>query len=292
MASHYTVVQFVPDPIIDERINIGVIAFGGHDVHARFVSDWNRVRRFGGQDVGFLRDFASQVARQQGRQMMLINQDGPALDENKLKAMAGRWVNCVQFTAPRASLKAPEELVEEMSERFLRSAVLRRPRVHRTKRDAVAMSFQEMEDALIAKVGIRGTKLMQRTLSLDGLVDRHEFDVGVANGKPLLALNALSFEARDDKKLQTEVDAVAWAIDDVRKVHRTLPIGVLLLPPKGRSGAYDRAKRTFSALRADALSDDTLAAWSVKQAKRIATHVPKNVVPRHRRAKTARAVRA
>src|SRR5579885_3191655 len=40
MASFYTVVQYVPDPVADERINAGVIVFSRDRVAARFVKNW------------------------------------------------------------------------------------------------------------------------------------------------------------------------------------------------------------------------------------------------------------
>jgi Protein of unknown function (DUF3037) len=36
MASKYSVIQYVPDPIADERINIGVIAFDNQNIRTLF----------------------------------------------------------------------------------------------------------------------------------------------------------------------------------------------------------------------------------------------------------------
>jgi hypothetical protein len=38
MVCYYTIVQYYPDPIADERINIGVMVFGDDQVRSRFPS--------------------------------------------------------------------------------------------------------------------------------------------------------------------------------------------------------------------------------------------------------------
>ena len=59
MASRYSVIQYVPNPIADERINIGVLAFNEQVVKVHFLSRWDRVRDFGQvKDIDFLQNFA------------------------------------------------------------------------------------------------------------------------------------------------------------------------------------------------------------------------------------------
>ena len=54
MSTTYTVVQYVPDPIADERLNIGVIAISGDRARARFLTNWARAERFGNASVNVL----------------------------------------------------------------------------------------------------------------------------------------------------------------------------------------------------------------------------------------------
>jgi len=51
MVSRYSIVQYVPNPIADQRINIGVLAFDDNRVCVRFLSNWERVKRFGMEDI-------------------------------------------------------------------------------------------------------------------------------------------------------------------------------------------------------------------------------------------------
>ena len=61
MAAFYSVIQFVPDPVADERINAGVVVFDGEKVRAHFIDNWGRLQRFGNKDVGFLKQFAREL---------------------------------------------------------------------------------------------------------------------------------------------------------------------------------------------------------------------------------------
>lgn len=62
MVSYYSIIQYIPDPIADERINIGVLAFDDHSVQVKFLSRWDRVSSFAPvADVSFLREFAQQM---------------------------------------------------------------------------------------------------------------------------------------------------------------------------------------------------------------------------------------
>ena len=61
MASRYSVIQYVPDPIADERINIGLVIFDDEQVKAVFLKQWDRVRCFAMEDIQFLRLFEEQM---------------------------------------------------------------------------------------------------------------------------------------------------------------------------------------------------------------------------------------
>src|SRR6266571_3423111 len=54
MPTTYTVVQYVPDPIADERLNVGVIAVSGGRARSRFLTNWLRAERFGNARVRVL----------------------------------------------------------------------------------------------------------------------------------------------------------------------------------------------------------------------------------------------
>ena len=105
MASYYTVVQYVPDPLAGERINIGVFAYGEGRILCRFLQNWNRVRAFGGEDIQFLLDFTERAK---------------SFTAEQVKKMAANWNHSIQLTEPRGWLTSPEDLLAEVAGLFLR----------------------------------------------------------------------------------------------------------------------------------------------------------------------------
>ena len=116
MASFYTVVQYVPDPVADERVNAGIIVFSQDRVAVRFVKNWARLQRFGNKDVRFLRDFARELEERIEPRL-----DRPTLSEAAIREMAATWKDAIQFTTPRGSLLSIHELLKDAEVRFLAS---------------------------------------------------------------------------------------------------------------------------------------------------------------------------
>ena len=110
MPSHYSIVQYVPDPITDERINVGVIVTGdGGGVRVRFLSHWQRARQFGLSDVSFIQEFARAIEMRQGE----LDLSQTQWSEPVLRRLSSEWVRSIQFTEPRASLKDVDSLFED-----------------------------------------------------------------------------------------------------------------------------------------------------------------------------------
>ncbi|MEM9544071.1 MAG: DUF3037 domain-containing protein [Cyanobacteria bacterium P01_E01_bin.42] len=77
MASRYSIIQYVPDPIAEERINIGVLVFDRQNVKVHFLSNWKRVRYFGRQeDIRTLKSFAERMQKS-AEQGLLFPGDKP-----------------------------------------------------------------------------------------------------------------------------------------------------------------------------------------------------------------------
>lgn len=124
MASKYSVIQYVPDPIADERINIGVIAFDNQNIRVRFFKNWlswKRVQIFGMEDIKFLKDFA--------RRMEKNVKEGYLFSEDKLNEVsyqeiiskiAQEWINSIQITETRGSLDNVDDLIEDIANTYLR----------------------------------------------------------------------------------------------------------------------------------------------------------------------------
>jgi Protein of unknown function (DUF3037) len=249
VSGYYSVIQYTPNPIIDERINFGVVTFGDGRVRFRFLKNWSRVKQFGA-NVTSLKAFAHKAA------------------QNMTEAMvreASAWINSIQFTKPAASLLDPDALIEDMAKRFL---VDPQPagRQGRTRRDAVTLARRKLGEALSERVGKATAKtLIKSHYPVEGKLDKHEFDLSVANGKPFFSVQGLSFEAEGPEaidRLVKDVRSTAFSVEDVRHRNSTFPVGIVALPPKGSSAVYDMAKRTFQEVGADLVEESNVDGWA------------------------------
>ncbi|MFZ5767632.1 MAG: DUF3037 domain-containing protein [Bacillota bacterium] len=109
MPSWYTVVQYLPRPVAEERVNLGIIAWGGGEVVCAFVDDFARARAFGGGDVSCVAEAVGELKRAVGEGRL-----GEAVER-----MAREWGGIVQLTPPRASLLGPRELLGVLRPLFL-----------------------------------------------------------------------------------------------------------------------------------------------------------------------------
>ena len=120
MASYYSIIQYVPNPIANERINIGVLIFDDKEIKVKFLKNWNRVKNFCMGDITFLRDFESQM--QKAVSQGLLFPGDPLLDQprqDRLQRVSESWMNSIQFTEPNFSLKSVDKLLEDSIKKYL-----------------------------------------------------------------------------------------------------------------------------------------------------------------------------
>jgi hypothetical protein len=98
------VIQYVPDPVANERINVGIAGYSEGQILTRFLVNWQRVRALAGKG-------AAEPARIEA---LFHN-----VDDIRLREMIETWQNSIQFTPPSSSLRSLEETVDEAARRFL-----------------------------------------------------------------------------------------------------------------------------------------------------------------------------
>lgn len=275
MSARYSVIQYVPDPVSNERINFGVIAWDQSGARARFLRSNSRLRSFGGEDITFLREFASRIESATSDNLQLPGIVGePAISVDDLQKMIGNWRHSIQFTEPRGSLKSAAEVLDEVVPIFLRDRRLVPSSAPRTRRTAAKLATQQIFN-VVTKGGVQEPeKIVKVNHVIKGKVEEHKFDVVLANGKPLAAMNALSFEVQEGKSLDREIDALAWALVDAQKRNQNLALAVFALPPEGSSPAYDRASRVFKSLNVQLVTEEEkVAKWARKHARTLAAHL-------------------
>jgi DUF3037 family protein len=258
--TRYSIIQYVPDPITDERINIGVLVLDDQgDVSARFLKQWRRVESFGGADTRFLRDFAREVAALAGAQQRLIKSGG--ISKEVLEQAAGKWLNTIQLTPLRASTLDADSLLDEIAQRFLRERVTQR-RV-RDRRAAASIAASHLTTALGELGALSPEHYVHRNYAIQGGHEQHSLDVALANGSARLGVLGLSFESGIASQLRREIAATAWTVDDVRSAAPDLPVTVVALPPRsGGSKTFDHAVELFESLEARVVREDEVSEWA------------------------------
>jgi hypothetical protein len=263
MAAFYSVIQFVPDPVADERINAGVIVFDGQSVCARFIENWGRLQRFANKDVGFLKKFAHEFLERCEESLL-----GGQITEQSIREMAATWRGPIQLTPPRGSLLGLEDLLADAEERFLandrRTAARPYTRHHMKK-----LALEATRLAFVQRGGLKAKQLVKRDFTIGGEVEDHPFSLAIANGVPLVAAEVFSFVGADVKGQEKDVRATAWAFDDVRKRHRELELAALVLPGDESTTVFDHANRIFGSLGVQVVPKDSVDEWADKIADRV-----------------------
>lgn len=260
--SYYCMARYVPDPIKAESMNFGVFVLAAGRAKFHCISDWTRLRKFGGERIGFLKEFARSAKAMD--------------DEQYVRHIAIKWKNSIQITEPRPSLMEPERLLVYAAQKFLAEtgpAELG----YRRKIDLLRMTQRTILDALDLRLGSVANIYLKPRLSVPGKTGRHTFDLGVANGRPYFLAQVISFEIGDQREIEKQVDAASWAIEDVQNSRAGWPIGVVTLPPKATGeieSTYANAWRVFrDLLGAEVLDEDTVRPWAKKMADLVPTQI-------------------
>ncbi len=267
MASRYSVIQYVPNPIADERINIGVLVFDEEIVKVHFLYSWERVNSFGRENTKFLRDFAKRM-EESSKNSLLFPNDDPNNGQSRvdrLRKVSRGWINSIQFTEPRGSLENVDSVLEDAIRTYLVDEISVQQNM-RDRQSAKRIVTSSVKNVLKDRFGERASEFLKKDASIKGASDTHNFDVSVANGRPYLAAHGVSFEIRTHKET---LDALSWWIKDVKELDRNFPLAVVTLPPKPEFAnysqlceAYDNTRKTYNKLGATVLEEKDVSAWT------------------------------
>lgn len=254
MPSYYSIVQYIPDAAKDERVNIGVVTFGDGRIQRLFINNWSRVKSFTGADIEGLKDIA---------------RDARHWDERFVRELAENPWGSVHLTLPSASLLSPEDLAFFVARRLLTEDVPEE-RGYQRKSDVVRIVKSRVREKLRNRFGVAGGALVrEHNYPFAGQRMEHQFDVAVGNGHPIFAAQAISFQIPDTRKLDKEVSAAAWIVQDVKQANAALPIGVIISPPQQEpnNNKFQNAVDAFRALRANVvIGENEINDWADEMA--------------------------
>lgn len=104
MTFRYWVVRYVPDPVREEFVNVGVIAGDGADWDFRRVANLQRASRIGGSATetrGFMQRIETAVEAQLDSVAALLNDPRERMSDGLLTDLQSRLNGIVQLSAPR-----------------------------------------------------------------------------------------------------------------------------------------------------------------------------------------------
>jgi hypothetical protein len=103
------------------------------------------------------------------------------------------------------------------------------------------------------------TDHIRRDVPYHGEYQSHRFDFELKNGRPLDLVRSIAFETSDTRGLQNEIDAIAWAIDDIsRSAAQSPPITVVSI---GAAKQLETAERVYTGLGANFVREGGIGAW-------------------------------
>ncbi|MEM9544070.1 MAG: hypothetical protein AAGA60_31875 [Cyanobacteria bacterium P01_E01_bin.42] len=178
------------------------------------------------------------------------------------------WINSIQFTPPRGSLEKVDCLLEEAIQTYLFEP---EPKIKpRDRQTAVRVAISHVRQVLESKFEKNLVKDFLKTkYSLKGQLNQNTFDVAVANGKPILAAQGISFEVRTK---EADLGNLAWKIADTKKAIPELPLAVITLPPRANTPhlqelqkLYEIHSHTYQKLGAEIVTEERADSWIAKQ---------------------------
>lgn len=275
----YSIVQFVPDTIADERMNIGVIVFSNGYVLSRFLHRWDRVKCFAQADIDYLKEFTSWIgeamASSTSGNLPLTLPGIPVSgrpNEETIRRIASEWSNSIQVTTPQPSLEDPQILLDRLAKRHLvEGQTASHRRKFRSKKVAAALTLKNVRTAVANELGDElGRQLVRRGYPISGrIIPSVKIDVAVANGRIFSLSQALSFETPDMRELERQTQHAIYTLKDISETGENIRLDVVVLPPIPGQSSYQEAYEQFSALPrmceeigAGVVTDRSLPQWA------------------------------
>jgi hypothetical protein len=249
MASYYSVIQFVPNPLNDERVNVGVITFDDDEVHSRTLQNWSRVHSFVGNNSAEIRHAVD----------ALLKVD---LSSEVVRHIASSWRHSLQLTEPKASTSDSFDLLAEISDLMLIDP--ERQTRSNTKLSVLRDARMQLESALYSRwSNVEAPVRVEQRIQLAGKFAAHSADIAVSNGHVLVAAGAISFARRSTTPLAKDVSDIAWMLDDLQQDADSPPMAVLVAPPDDRRRSdFASAVEVFRSLNATVVERAKIGDWA------------------------------
>jgi hypothetical protein len=225
----YSLIQYVPSPVRDERINVGVIVIGDGSQYfgSRLLSRSHRgrLKRLGfAESFSFLDDLNRELADSAVTDDQLALPANRPWDAAAVDHALGEWANTVQLSPPRAAIHdRPQVFLASLYTELVADPAEPRHRA-RDRRWIQRRALNGLRHGLSGVPGFDFDAHVRTKVRVAGALEQHDFDIELANGQPIRLIQGLALEGVS--KRDREIEALAWTIDDVQRSSPT-PISVL-----------------------------------------------------------------
>jgi len=211
-----------------------------------------------------------------------LNDLDPSELPSRLEEFASTWRHALQFTPPRASLLAADDLLDRMSASMLKEpthvprpdtklSLLRRARVSLT--DHIRTNLVAADDTL----GDVVDDLVHVRATVSGRMEPHPVDLAIRNGHTIVGVQAVAFPKEPSARTRKDVSATAWLLKDVQESAEAPTMAVLVAPPAdSQRDDYRHAKDLFEGLDAEVVTASQLEPWAMRTAEAVAIQLAAN----------------
>ncbi len=226
----FAVVKFVPDPVRDEPINVGIVGVTDEGLEYRFLDSLSSFKSvLDGDDIKGL-----------GVAIKFLRSSMDRSRERSLEDLQELLYGQVRLSELMGGLaEDAQAFLDDQFELYVSSPTLinkARAGEDRTKikdkiRKAIGARGRQSELFSLAKRKVRG--------SLGGF----PFDFGVLNGHATF-IHAISFQTREEYAL-SEAKILTWAAIDTKGAHADATVTAVVAPPLEPTPAYAEARRVL-----------------------------------------------
>ena len=275
----FSIIQYVPDPIANERLNIGVVVAANQRIHVRFLHNWQRIKKIAGtDDLVYLRDFADffeSLALEVNpvSQLQLFEQpiEGSTAEDVFLW-YAANWNRSIQFTTPQPAIEDPQHLLERMALRCLMGPSAELKRATKTRNQLIGQTAKSIRGAMSqASDQLELTRYLYTKISVPGeLVKETKFDLALMDGYVYSATQTLSFQSGDLRDLHLLSRDAVWSLSDLRNRWPRAVTSLVIAPPiasnlnRGKAAAMmDDARFSADKARIEIVEERDTDEWAL-----------------------------
>jgi hypothetical protein len=230
---HISTIQYVPDPIADERINIALVVISDSAARCEVITDWRRVHSFGRRTTEGLKDWVYEFKSfVEGQRPLLAPSE---LSVQLMTDWSSSWaISSIQISKPQPVMLDFESTLSIYASRVLRLG-MRQEGANSNEKSAIISGARRALEFSLAEASnspyIRS--YVKNRVDASGRLERHPIDLGVEiDGNVYTGAYALSFRRSSPQDIERDREGILWKLSDlVNNRLSRISLAVIASPP-------------------------------------------------------------